>query len=223
MTLPSRPISVALPSSLAWALASCLGATLAHGLIGLAGGANGGDDDYALRAHATVAPVALAALTFACTALLAAILNRRGRALGREPVAEFSRRLGSLNPFPPCAAVAIGSFALLLGMEFTEQLAATGHVEGIADALDGNLALGLALVALAAALITLGGLRSARTLVAAAVAAADAVVTWVTFTTSPLALVPASSVRRVRHRRHASAPAFLAHGSGLRAPPRRSV
>jgi hypothetical protein len=196
---------------------------LTHGLIGLAGGQEAGADDYAHRAHAAVAPVALAALILAFTALLDVVLNRRGRTRNCDPISEFARGLGSLNPFPSCVAVAFSSLALLLSMEFAEQFAATGHIEGVADALDGNVAAGLATVALVAVLVTLGGLRSAGAFVAAAAAVADALVAWARLTISPLARVPASSAERVQHRRHASSAAFLAHASGLRAPPRRAV
>jgi hypothetical protein len=224
MTLSAaRPSSAGLPQALAWLLASCVAATLTHGVIGLAGGHAAGADDYAHRAHTAVGPVALAALILGCTALLAAVLSRRGRLQDCDPVSEFLLGLRSRNPFRPGVAVACGSLALLLGMELAEQLAATGRVEGFADALDGNVAAGLATVALVAFLVTLGGLHAAGSLVDAAAAVADALVAWVGRMASPLARAQASSADRVRHRRHASAAAFLAHASGLRAPPRRIV
>jgi len=224
MTLrAARPSLNDFHPALAWLVASCIAATFAHGLIGLSDGHETSGGVYALHAHAAVGPVAVAALILLCTALLAAALHPRSRSEEVDPVSAFARRLGSMNPVLPCAAVACGALMLLLGMEFCEQIAATGRIEGAADALGGNVAAGLAFVTTIAILVTLGGLRSARALVAAAVAAADAFVAWVFVSNAPLAAVPAASVRRIRHRRHASAAAFLAHASGLRAPPRRPV
>lgn len=222
MTLATaRPSLADLHRALAWLIASSAAAALAHGLIGLSQGGGAGGDTYALRAHPAAGPVALAALILLCTALLSAALQPRTRSHEGDPVSAFARRLGSMNPLLPCVAVALGALTLLLGMEFCEQLAATGQIEGLADALGGNGTAGLGIVATVAVAVTLGGLRSARALVAAAVAAADALIAWVFVLSMPLAAVPASSVRRIRHRRHASTAAFLAHGSGLRAPPRR--
>jgi hypothetical protein len=204
-------------------LAACVSARLAHGLIGLAGSDRVEGHAYGLRAHPAAGPVALAALILACTALLAAALRARTRSPEGDPVAAFARRLGSMNPLMPCATVACGALTVLLGMEFCEQIAATGRIEGVADALGGNAATGLAIVTLATVVVTLCGLRSAHALVAAAVAAADTIVAWVFVTTSPLVAVPASSARRDRHRPRGSATALLARCSGLRAPPRRSV
>jgi hypothetical protein len=224
MTLTgARPSPADLHRALAWLLASSVAATLAHGFIGLADAGEAGADTYALRAHAAVGPVAVAALILLCTALLAAALHPRARSREVDPVSAFARRLGSMNPVPPCAAVALGALMLLLGMELCEQIAATGHIEGVADALGGNVGAGLSVVGTVAILVTLGGLRSARALVAAAVAAADAFLAWVFVSTAPRATVPAASGRRLRNRRHASTAAFLAHGSGLRAPPRQPV
>jgi len=223
MLTGARPSLADLHRALAWVLASCVAATLAHGLIGLSDGDGAAGDTYAFRAHGAVGPVAAAALILLCTALLAAAFHPRARSREGDPVSAFARRLGSMNPVAPCAAVALGALTLLLGMEFCEQLAATGHIEGLADALGGNVAAGLSIVGTVAILVTLGGLRSARALVAAAVTAADAFVAWVFISTAPRATVPAASGRRHRNRRHASTAAFPARGSGLRAPPRRPV
>jgi hypothetical protein len=208
----AQPRAFALVSALAWAFASCVTACAAHGLIGLFSGA------YADRAHPAVGPVALGALILGLSALLAAALRSLAGSGTYAPLAA-ARRFGALPAAPAWIAVALGGLAVLLGMEFAEQFAAAGRIEGAADALGGNVALGAALVAGLAAGLTLSALRFAQRLAGAAVAVAEAILAWVGIAKPSAAPALARGARFRHSRRHASLPAYLAHASGLRAPP----
>jgi hypothetical protein len=104
-------------------------------------------------------------------------------------------------------------------MEFAEQFAAAGRIEGVADALGGTPLAGLACV-LGAALITVfAGRGLARGLIAATERAARGIARLLRAGgDAPSGLAHA---RRRRDRRSplALTPAFLARSRGLRAPP----
>lgn len=203
---------------LAWLLASFATAAFAHGLIGLSGAVDPGGRAYDAHAHAALAPVALAALSLVTIALLGSALRALSRSERIDPVVVLARRFGRMHPVAPALAVALGGFATLLGMEFTEQLSAFGAIRGVRDALGGNALIGCVIVVLVATLVTIIGLRSARALLATVTATLGALVAWIVATT-PAPIDRAGIARRIQHRRHASTSAFLARCSGLRAPP----
>lgn len=222
---PRREYDISMPSRralvlavLSWLLASLGSAAISHGLIALVSGALLGGDAYATHEHAAVGPVVLAALVLAVTALFYAALQPLLRADANDPVALLARRFGSMNPLVPAVAVFAGSLFTLIAMEFAEQCAAFGRIEGVSDALGGNVALGIALVAIAAAVVTILGLRSARALLRGASAALAVLVAWVS--ARPQSRVDRATIaQRRRHCRHASTSAFLTRCLGLRAPP----
>ena len=164
----------------------------------------------------------MSALSLAAVLLIGSALRRVTGRTACDPVTVLAHRFRSMHPLVPSLAVAAGGLTTLVAMEFAEQFAAFGHVQDIGDALGGNPVAGVTVIVVAAALIALAGLRFARALVASAAAVAVALAAWIV-------AVPrqgpdgAASVRRVLRRRHASAPAFLARCSGLRAPPSAPV
>ena len=203
---------------LSWLLASLGSAAIAHGLIALAGTEGLGGDSYVTHEHAALGPVVVAALILAVTALLYAALQPLLRADASDPLKLLVRRFGRMNPFVPCVAVTAGSLATLIAMEFAEQYAAAGRIEGLSYALGGNVAVGLLLVAIAATLVTIFALRSAGAILRGATAALRVLVVWVGARPHPR-VDASANVQRRRRRRHASASAFLARCLGLRSPP----
>jgi len=210
---------------LSWLLASFATAALAHVMIGWLGNCAGGADAYDEHAHGTVAPIALAAAILLTFGLLVAAANAVARRGGVDPVDLLARRLSEMYPAVPVAFVTLGGLVTLIAMEFLEQWTAFGHVEGIADALGGNVALGFAAVIFVAAALTMLGLRLAHALVAVAAKAVLAVVSWIV---AIVGSAVSEAVRRAaacRPRRRSAAASFplLAHGFGLRAPPHQIV
>lgn len=216
---PLRRRSLGIVASLAWLLASLAAAASAHALIGIAGDAGAGGDAYDEHAHAAVAPVALVALGLLTAALLRSAVHRISRAQAVDPALLLARRFGSLHPLVPSFMVAAGALATLLGMEFTEQLTALGHIEGVADALGGNTFVGLALVGCVSAALTALGLRSARALLESAAATAGALYAWILRRPTAAVRDDAAQMRRARGYPSAAATVAFAHSRGLRAPP----
>jgi hypothetical protein len=205
-------------AALAWLLASLTAAAIAHALIGVAGAAGSGGDAYDEHAHAAVAPVTLAALGLLTGVLLRSAVHRVSRSQVVDPALLLARRFGAMHPLVPSLLVATGAFGALLGMEFTEQFAAFGRVEGVADALGGNAFAGLAIVGCVSAVITMTGLRSARALLTSAAATASALCAWI-LRRSTAVFGRSATVRRARGRRNRAASVAFAHSRGLRAPP----
>lgn len=203
---------------LTWLLASLVTAALSHVLIGIGGDVWPGGDAYAEHDHASVAPVVLAAVGLGVILVLRSALKAIGRCEDIDPVVLLARQFGTMRSILPCIAVALGGFAALLAMEFSEQVAAFGYVEGVGDALGGNAVAGVAIVALVAAGVTLVGLRCARTLIAAAATAVGAVVAWIV-AAAAVVVDRAAIVRLAPNRRRRLPNAVLARCSGLRAPP----
>jgi hypothetical protein len=201
-----------------WALASLAAAVLAHALIGSFGAWFGADADaYDARVHGAVVPavtLALALLAGAFLRVAAGVAAHRER---RDPIELLARRFGVMRPAWPVAAVACGALAALIAMEFSEQLVAVGHVQGVADALGGTPALGLAILLCTSIAVTLAGLRTAHALVAATRVLIESVVRAIVqrpdYSAGPPA--PRAAQRRPAGRRAA----LLARCRGLRAPP----
>lgn len=193
-----------------------MSAAIVHALIGIAGDLGLGGDAYADRDHAAVGPVALGAVTLAAILLLSSILRATVGRTAADPLLLLARRLSTIDPVLPCLAVMLGCSTVLAGMEYAEQVLAFGHVVGLADALGGSVAFGSLAIALTAPLIAICGLRFARTLVEAAVAAGAIVVAWFRkamrtrdFSAGVVAFAP----------RRRTAWRLLAHSAALRAPP----
>jgi hypothetical protein len=200
-----------------WLLASFATAALAHGCIGLVGDAGIGGEAYATHPHAAVLPVALAALILGAVVLLRSALRVLHRAHGRDLIANLERSCSEVQPVGASIAVGVGALATLLAMEFVEQRGAFGHVVGLNEALGGNAMLGLAILALVAAIVTLVGLRCVRLLLDGAVAAIGVVFFWIV---AKLDLRQRGAiVRRSRNRADICAPTILARCFGMRAPP----
>jgi hypothetical protein len=207
-----------MPRATLWLLASCTTAVVAHWLIGFFGSAGIGGDDYAARGHAAVGPVLGAVLVLASSALFAAALRGAERSRSEDPALALAREFRKMHPFACGVAVAAGGLAVLLSMEFCEQLAAAGRIEGIGDALGGNAATGLTLIGIVATLIATAGVRFARTLLIVTVETAEAFVAWACFAVAT-SIEPAARISRDLGRCRTFAAALLAHSNGLRAPP----
>jgi len=205
---------------LSWLLASFLTAACSHALIALAGTVFG-MRSYGEHAHAAVAPVVLVALIVAISLLLRAALRTLDRSQSADDVALLGKRCGEMRPFVPSALVVAGSSITLLAMEFSEELSAFGHVEGVGDALGGNPAAGFAIIVAVAIVVTVVGLGSARVLLSTAAAAARALIVWIDATTNS----PACEfiVTRAQRRRITWLQAFVARCFGMRAPPRSAL
>lgn len=202
---------------LVWLLASLATAALSHALIGFLGDAFSGPEAYDEHGHATVGPVALAALSLVAGVLLRSALRALARPHEPDPILLLARRYGNKQPLLPGVAVAGGGLTTLLAMEFTEQVSELGHVTGVGDALGGNVIVGLGIVTLVAVGVTLVGLRAARALVETSATAVGAFIAWIIAKT-PLIHV-AVIVRRTTIRRSSVVAALLIWCTGLRAPP----
>jgi hypothetical protein len=203
---------------LAWLLVSLATAALAHVLIEAIGTLGASGDAYAEHAHGAVAPVAIGALGLVGAFLLRSAVGSLGRSLAIDPVVLLARRFGAMPPLVPIITVAVGGFATLVAMEFTEQLSELGRIEGIADALGGNALVGLAIVVGVAVVVTLVGLRCAGTLLEATVATVGALYAWIV--AKALALIDGPAVpRRRRAPCHGATATQIARTRGLRAPP----
>jgi hypothetical protein len=188
-------------------------------LIDLVGNAGAGGDAYGDHAHGTVGPVGLSAVALVGLLLFRSAALQMGRSHAVDPAVFLARRFGTMSPLVPLIAVAVGGFATLVAMEFTEQLSELGRIEGVVDALGGNAAVGLAIVAGVATTITLVGLRSAGAVLRATVATVGALCAWIVVK-APSLVDDAAILRGVqRLRRRAATSTFIARSRGLRAPP----
>jgi hypothetical protein len=204
--------------TLTWLLASLATAASAHVLIGLVGTLGAGSDAYDDHAHATVAPIGLAAVALIATLVWRSAALRICRSQALDPALLLARRFGRMSPLAPVLAVAAGGLGTLLAMEFSEQLSAFGRIEGIADALGGNAVAGLAIVAGVAAALTFAGLRSATALLQVSVSTVSALYAWIVVR-ARITIDTALSHRAIGQRRRRTANAHLARSHGLRAPP----
>ncbi len=204
--------------TLTWLLASLGTAALAHVLIDVLGTLGAGGDAYDDHAHATVAPIGLAAVALIVIFVWRSTALSIGRSRAIDPALLLARRFGTMPPLVPILTVATGGFGTLLAMEFTEQLSAFGRIEGIADALGGNAPVGLAIIACAAATLTFTGLRSAAGLLHVSVSTVSALCALIAVRARSL-INAAISRRPLGHRRRTNADAHLAQSHGLRAPP----
>ncbi len=190
-------------------MASSVAAELSHSGIEAYGRVSAGGT-YEGREHGSIAVVALAAIVFGATTLLAAVLLRlrsANEAAGRV----------RLSPL----AVILGSFGMLLGMEFVEQVAACGHVEGVCDALGGNVFVGLTFVIVAAACVYRFGALLASPIVRSAARAAGVLSAWIARRERFVPSVSAGTCARgaTALPRSRSTGVLLARSLGLRAPP----
>jgi hypothetical protein len=215
---PRRRRSLTGLTALTLLLASLATAALAHVAIDLLGTIGAGGDAYDEHAHGAVAPVALGAVCLIAALLLRSALRSLSRAQAVDPALILARRFGTM-PLPlPVTSVSLGGLAVLVAMEFTEQISAFGHIEGVADALGGNACVGFAIVCCVAFAITLLGLRCARGLVATALRAICGLAAWVVDAGHP-STDRCATVRRTRERRCDSVKTRRAQCLGLRAPP----
>jgi hypothetical protein len=202
---------------LAWLIASCASAALAHALIGMAGQLGWGGSDYDGRDHGSVGPVAVAAVALIAFGFLAVALRKASGVAGLDPIVLLTRRLRRLDPVLPCCAVAFGCAASLLGMEFAEQLSVYGHIAGVADALGGNPVTGAFSVLLSALAVSLAGLGSASALAESALATGALLTSWFREERAVALDCSARSRRTAAGRRRHDR--VLARSAGLRAPP----
>jgi hypothetical protein len=204
--------------ALTWLLASLATAALAHVLIDIVGTFGGGGDAYDDHAHATVAPIGLAAVALIATLVWHSAARRIGRSQAIDPAMLLARRFGTMPLLVPVFTVAAGGFGALLAMEFTEQLSAFGRIEGVADALGGNAVVGLAIIVCVAAALTFGGLRSAAALLDISVSTVSALYAWIVVR-DRIVIDTALSRRTIGNHRRIVANARLSQAHGLRAPP----
>jgi hypothetical protein len=216
-TLP-RYGSPRILTTLAWVLASLLTALLAHACIGIVGDLGAGGEAYGEHEHAAVAPVACGALGVVIALVFRSAACRIGRARAIDPALLLAGRFGTMHPTGPSLAVAAGGASVLFAMEAVEGYAADGQFTSIVDALGGNAYVGFAIVVAVAFAITLLGLRSARTLLASAVATVDALHAWVVAKT-PVLVHGATVLARAHYPRRSATNALRARCRGLRAPP----
>jgi hypothetical protein len=202
-----------------WLLGASVTAVVSHAMVEACDRSGAmGNDVYGERAHVALGPIVAAIVVVVCTLVARAVSLRLGRVHRIDPIVAFGRGIGTSRSFSSSVTVGLGGLCLLVAMEICEQFAAVGHFEGLADALGGNAPISIAIVLLVAAFVVFVGLRFTRIALSAGMAVAEAFVAWVSLE-SPLLAASASRTRPVRHLRHASAPAFLARCSGLRAPP----
>ena len=214
MELTGRATIVA---GLAVALAVLASAAGSHAVIGWLGVEAGSADAYVHRAHGTAVPVVLAATFLLCSAMLriaAGAVTAR-----RDVVVLVARHLGRRDPRVPAALVATGTLVVLTAMEFIEQLAADGHIEGLSDALGGNLALGLAVVVTTAVAVTVVGLRFLRALAETALAVSLLLHAWLSPCRRSCSAPLLSGARHPSRGNRARPGARFASCFGLRAPP----
>jgi hypothetical protein len=182
---------------------------LSHAAIEAAGRVGAGGT-YEGREHGSIAVVALAAIVFGATTLLAAALLRLRSATAQA---------GGVRLSP--LAVILGSFGLLLGMEFVEQVAACGHVEGVSDALGGNVFAGLTIVIVTAACVHRFGTLLASPIVRSVARAAGVLAAWIATHERFIPSTSAGTLARgaTTSPRPQWTGLFLARSLGLRAPP----
>jgi hypothetical protein len=135
----------------------------------------------------------------------------------RDPAASLRETCARIRPIGPIVAVCVGGLATLLGMELCEQVCDLGQFTGVADALGGNAAAGLAIIAVVATIVTVSSLRSAHVLLARAVAVAYAVMFWIV--AGRRVGDPVITIRRIASHREVCALALRERGFGMRAPP----
>jgi hypothetical protein len=186
-------------------VASSIAAELSHAGIDALGRVGAGGRAYAGREHGSLSAVAFAVLVFGATTFLAAVLVklRSANASG-----------GRIRLSPP--AVLLGSFGMLLGMEFVEQITAYGRIEGVGDALGGNASVGLAVVIVAALCVHRFGALLASPIVRSAARAAGVLALWISACERFAGKIVRGAVPPHRPR---STGIFLARSLGLRAPP----
>ncbi len=204
--------------TLTWLLASLATAALSHVVIDILGTLGAGGDAYDEHAHASVAPIGLAAVALVAALVWRSAALSLGRSQAIDPAMLVARRFGTMPLLLPILTVAVGGFATLVAMEFTEQLSAFGHIEGIADALGGNAPVGLAIVICAAATLTFAGLRSAAALLRVSVSTVSALYALIAVRARIVASAEISR-RPIGHRRRSGANPYLTQSHGLRAPP----
>jgi hypothetical protein len=214
---PPRAGSSRVLISLTWLLASLATAALAHVLIAAVGALDAGHDAYADHAHATVVPIGLAAVALMATVLWRSAALRMSRTQAIDPAMLLARRFGTMSALGPIFTVTLGGLGTLLMMEFAEQLSTLGHIEGIADSLGGNVAVGLAIVVSLAAALTCAGLRSAAALLRVSASAAGVLAAWIVVKPR-IRVDTVISHRAIRHLRRTIAHA-AGQSHGLRAPP----
>jgi hypothetical protein len=210
----SSPLLVAMT----WLLASLATAAIAHVTIDVVGMLGAGGDAYGDHAHATVAPIGLAAIALVATLVWRSAALSIGRSQAIDPAMVLARRFGAISPLAPAVSVALGGFGTLLTMEFAEQLSAFGHIASIADALGGNAVVGLAIILCVAAALTLAGLRSARVLLHVSVSTMSALYAWIAVR-ARISIDTPLSRRAIGRRRRSVTDARFAQAHRLRAPP----
>ncbi len=201
-----------------WLLASLATAAAAHVLIDVLGTLGAGGDAYGDHAHATVAPIGLAAVALITMLVWRSTALRIGRSQAIDPAMLLARRFGAMSPLVPVLTVTVGGFGTLLAMELTEQLSALGHIEGIADALGGNAVVGFAIIVCVSAVVTFAGLHSAAAFLHVSVSTVRALYAWIVVRDRILT-DSAISHRAIGYPRRSGANARLAQAHGLRAPP----
>lgn len=203
-------------SFLCWLPAALVTAVLSHAALSLAA-CFAAAPEYATHAHAAVVPAAAIALCAGAGLLLTVVLRALGKRHERDPLLLLAAHYGAMRPFVPVALVALGGFASLVSMEFFEQWRAFGRVTGVVDALDGNVVLGIVVVAAIASIVGYLGLRCARFFIARVAAIVDEIVAWLgpghTLAPSAVRLRTGSRFCWNRYCAH------CAHCLGLRAPP----
>ncbi len=201
---------------LSWFSVSLATALVAHAAIDLLASASRGHA-HERYAHPAVVPLLfVAGVLGSASALWSAM--RRMRGAGADPLLAVAREFETAYPVLCCIAVAAGGIAWLVAMECCEQFAGLGYVEGIGDALGGNVAFGLATVASIGSLATLIGLRCAHAMVATAAATIDFALSW--FVEVSRFAADRASIMRCRPQRNAvRASARITRSFGLRAPP----
>jgi hypothetical protein len=213
---------------LCWLLASLATAFCAHALIDSVGDrldrySNMHADAYAAHEHGSIVPIAqlIATLLVSLLLLVATRAVARKRHNG-DGIGALAERLRWIRPAHAIGFVAVGGLAILVGMEFLEQAAAFGHVGSVAEALGGNVAIGLALVGGVAAALTAAGLRVVGAFVAVTAATALSIASWIVARLDA-ALVDVLSgtgrTRRPRGRAGALPGLYASSCCGLRAPP----
>jgi hypothetical protein len=175
-------------------------------------------DGFASHPHGSVIPVAVASVALTALAVVRSFARAIGRSCAEDPAMILARRFERMSPLAPALCVGAGGIAVLGVMELAEQIAANGRIVSVGEAFGENAALAVLVVAIIGALIAIVGLRSARALVASAVAAARLLAGWVLAVPNGRAF--GRTVTPRARGRAGNAPSDIVPRSfGLRAPP----
>ena len=191
---------------------------LSHQLIDMLSAGFGNDDAYGSYKHIALGPLLLTVCMLAVFLLGRSIVLCLARRDACDPLTFTSRFMSGISPLRLLMLTCLVATLLLFGIEFYEQIAAFGHVEGLGDALGGNVACGLSMLLATSCAITGLACASARA-VLHAIALSCNVVLGLFLLRGHLALTNLYRLKAAFYLFLSTDEPLLASGLGLRAPP----